>query len=142
MLQTLSQSPNHRVVMGCNQATHVERAAHFSSTTRNESLAPPLAAVMVKGSQTDQAGDLATVQLSQLWQMGHQNARQFGTDTRDALQQLVPFAPQGRFGDEMANLSVDLLNLFIQPSQMNLQIVTNCGRTSSSQAIRLCGPDL
>src|SRR5262249_29733634 len=121
---------------------HVESATHFTATAANESLAPPLAAIVVKRGQPNQAGDFATVQLSQLRQMSHQHARPLGSDARNTLQQLVFLARQGRVGNELARLSVYVLNLFVQPSQMDLEIMANRFFTSSSQAIRFRSSDL
>ena len=113
--QTAVETLERRVVLDGDEARHVERRPDFDAAALDHTLAAISAAVPVHRRDAGQGGDLVTVDLAELGQLGDQGAGDDIADARNALQQILLSAPDGAGFDQFVDGFVDARPLGFEP---------------------------
>lgn len=121
---------NNRIETHSTQNTHMQGTANVFSAAADMGLSCVTPGAIIIGGNTDQGGDLLTVELSQFRQLGQENSAGLGAYTVEALQNFVSLAEVVIELDmllydlvEFSDLSVEgsehLLNAFSNPWMSN-----------------------
>jgi hypothetical protein len=86
--------------------SHVEDGPDGSSSAPDPSGSPEGSAVTVHGSHAHERGDLLSVELAELGEVGHQDPRGLGPDARDGPDPLVEFAVDRTAADLIVQVAV------------------------------------
>jgi len=95
------------IAAGGRHGAHVEHRTDVASSAPDLALSLVGTAVAVQRGNAHQGGDLAAVQGAEFRQSGDHRRGRDGAHAGEALEDLVLFAPQGAFADELAEVPVD-----------------------------------
>src|SRR5262249_39758981 len=96
-----------RVETDSRHRCHVEHASDVGASAPNASLASALAAVVVEWGDTDERGDLLSVQRSKLGHVTNENPGSDRANTRHALKDVVTFPPEGTLFDGLVEVVLE-----------------------------------
>lgn len=118
--KSVSECSNHRVVPTGSQSGHVQDASYCTATSKDRSGAAELPAVSIERRDSDQRGDLLSVEMPQLRKLGDQGGGGDLADSGRTLQQFgfaVPFIVRFHepcdFGIDSADVLVEMVDVLL-----------------------------
>ena len=134
--QSLGESLEDGVGSTSGEGCHVESRADGSSSAGDGACSFELAAVVVEGSQSDQSGDLLSVEASQFGEFGQEGEAGDRADAGDALKDLILRFPVVVGLDELGNFSIQFRELLVQEGQ---QLSDPFGRELGGSLLKTIG---
>lgn len=129
------------VELGGGKSSHVEHAADGCSSSLNRAFATIGTTVAVEGGESNQGSDLLAVELAELWKFGDEGDGRLRTDSWYGLKELKLVFPIIVGLDELLNLTIETLNLFLDDVEDRVNTTSHGGGTSLSETIGLCGAE-
>ena len=110
-----SEGTDHGVVLLGTECSHVEATANRGSTAPDGAATSELAAITVERGHAHQGRHLLAIEPPEFGQLGHEGGCRLGSDTRNALEPLVPAPPVVVRLDELDDDPVDPLEFLVDP---------------------------
>lgn len=129
------------VVPACGQCGHVEDAAYGSASAFDGAFAAKGTTVAVEGGESYEGSDLRPVEFAELWKFGDEGGGSLRTDSRHGLEEFKLAFPVIVGFDELANLAIEALNLFLDDVEDCVNTTSHGGGTSLSETIGLGGAE-
>jgi hypothetical protein len=140
--EAVSESLNDGVAASGGEGRHVKDGADGFSPTADGSFTLVGAAIAIEGGQSDQGGDLLSIELTEFGDLREEGRGSDATEPRHGLHELSLLAPIIVGFDEGFDGGFDLADLAVEESQDGLDAFSDAFGADDLEAIGLHGPQV
>lgn len=124
-LESLSEGHQDWVMLFCGECGHVERATKCFASAADAAFTFGMPAIVVEGGDTDQGGDLLTIEFSQFRQFGDDGGSGDSADAGDSFEEFEAILPLVVGEDELEDGLVEPLDIFAKCVEGPLQALSD-----------------